>query len=446
MERWSATHAIGSLHGRCRVHRAEILRLRGRFEDAESEALAACDELRPYLRRELGWPLAELGRIRLCRGDVDGAEQAAVMAYDLGWDPQPSLALVQLARGDVAAAVSSIADALDHPLLVPSKELPPHTDLRRAPLLDAQVRATVAAGDLTHARGAADELTAIAARFRSATFVAMAAHARGRVQLAEGDADAVRAWSGMGVPYEAAVARAALADALTDTGAGDRAARERRAAQRVLDGLTASRAPAPSAVGVPNEFRRVGDVWIVQFDGRSSAVPDRKGMRHLARLLAASGQELHALDLVAAETTGGFVPRAGTGLGAPLDDKAKTAYRRRLAEIDEDIVAADDSGDARRSRQAHAERDFLVRELARAVGLAGRDRRGGDASERARVAVTRAVRQAIARLSDIDAGLAAHLDHAIRTGTWCAYLPDPRSPITWDVRDDASVARHPHGA
>ena len=53
MERWCRTNAIGSLHGRCRVHRAEMLRLRGACDDAEQEALVACDELKPYLRREL---------------------------------------------------------------------------------------------------------------------------------------------------------------------------------------------------------------------------------------------------------------------------------------------------------------------------------------------------------------------------------------------------------
>ena len=53
MERWCETNAIGSLHGRCRVHRAEILRLRGSCHEAESQG-AARDELRPYMRRELG--------------------------------------------------------------------------------------------------------------------------------------------------------------------------------------------------------------------------------------------------------------------------------------------------------------------------------------------------------------------------------------------------------
>ena len=64
MERWARTDAIGSLHGRCRVHRAEILRLRGQCASAEEQVLLACEELRPYVRRELGWPLTELGRAR----------------------------------------------------------------------------------------------------------------------------------------------------------------------------------------------------------------------------------------------------------------------------------------------------------------------------------------------------------------------------------------------
>ncbi len=72
MERWHHGQPVGSLHGRCRVHRAEILRLRGSCAEAEQEALLACEELRPYLRRELGWPLTELGRIRLRKGDIAG--------------------------------------------------------------------------------------------------------------------------------------------------------------------------------------------------------------------------------------------------------------------------------------------------------------------------------------------------------------------------------------
>ena len=248
MERWCDTNAIGSLHGRCRVHRAEILRLRGSCDEAERQALLACEELRPYLRRELGWPLNELGRIRLHKGDLAGAEEAFLAAHRAGWDPQPGLALVRLAQGDVTDAAASIRDALERPLRVPSKERPPNTFLQRAPLLEAQVEIEIAAGDIGRARSAADELELGAARFESKALAASGAAARGRVRLAEGEAagaersfsEAVRLWNEVGAPYEAAIARLGLAEAHRANGSEHRAALESRAARTILDEIQSS--------------------------------------------------------------------------------------------------------------------------------------------------------------------------------------------------------------
>jgi tetratricopeptide (TPR) repeat protein len=426
MERWCQTNAIGSLHGRCRVHRAEILRLRGACDEAEREALVACEELSPYLRREMGWPLTELGRIRLRKGDIDGAEEAFLAAHRVGWEPQPGLALVRLARGDVAAAASAIRDALEHPSRVPSKELPPDSDLQRAPLLDAQVEIEIAGGDLGRARGAADELERVAARFQSKALVAGATLARGRVWLAEGDPaeaercclEAGRMWHEIGAPYEAALARMALAEALRASGREDRAVLELQAARTILDQIEV----AAGATSETNIFRREGDYWLMVFEGRTVRVRDLKGIRYLAQLLANPGREVHVLDLVAAET--GQQMALGDA-GKILDERAKSAYRRRLAEIEDDIEQARALEDAEREAQADAERDFLVRELARAVGLGGRDRRAGSASERARSGVTRAVRQGIARIGEHHPQLGEHLTRSVRTGTYCAYAPDP---------------------
>ena len=461
MERWCETNAIGSLHGRCRVHRAEILRLRGSCHEAQRQALMACEELRPYLRRELGWPLNELGRIRLHQRDIAGAEEALLAAHRAGWDPQPGLALVRLAQGDVAAAAASIREALERPVRVPSKERPPNTDLQRAPLLEAQVAIEIAAGDLDRARSAADELNLIAARFESKALVASAAHARGSVRLADGDAtgaeqslsEAVRLWNEVGAPYEAAIARLGLADAHHASGSHQRADLERQSAYTILDGIEAA-PPVPPAADVVNRdaldeqpgsvnvCRREGDYWTVIFDGHTVRVRDLKGMHYLARLLADPGRELHVLDLVAAETgsvahidSGQTARRPQSALGDAgemLDTRAKNAYRRRLAEIDDDIEQARAMGDGERAAQADAERDFLLRELSRAVGLSGRNRRAASASERARAGVTRAIRQAITRIAGHHRQLGEHLSRTIRTGTYCAYMPDTRTPPRWD--------------
>ena len=441
MERWRHGSGIGSVHGRCRVHRAEILRLRGAAAEAEQEALAACAELRPYLRREFGWPLTELGRVRLQVGDLDGAEEAFLEARQAGWDPEPGLALVRLARGDVALAAASIREALDRPLTIPSKERPPNTDLRRAPLLAAQVEIEVSAGDLLAARDAADELARVAATFQSKALVASAAMADGRVRLAAHDTSgarqafqsAIELWSLIGAPHEAATARTCLAQAARAAAGAD---------------VHAPRGPALVATRQvddrqhkPNVLHQEGDYWSVSFEGHTVALRDLKGLHYLARLLADPGREFHVLDLVASGgardaspvmTTDPELSLAGWGDSGPLlDANAKSAYRRRLAEIDEDLEEARLTSDDGRVAQAEVERDFLIRELSRAVGLGDRDRRAGSASERARVSVTRAVRHALSRIRRLHPPLGEHLDRAIRTGTYCVYLPDSRITADW---------------
>ena len=451
MERWCHRNAIGSLHGRCRVHRAEILRLRGLCDAAEAQALLACEELRPYLRRELGWPLSELGRIRLTRGDLTGAEAALGAAYRAGWDPQPGLALTRLAQGDVAAAAASIRGALEHPLRVPSKERPPNSDLQRAPLLEAQVEIEVAAGDILRARAAADELEVVAARFQSKALCAGAAAARGRVRLGEGDAagaaqffsEAARWWGEIGAPYEVAVARLGLAQALRAAGNERDAAAEHQAARTILDRIEAvpqldQSGPVVGydglngpALGAHNVFRREGDYWLVVFDDHTARVRNLKGMR----------------------TSPGFSPLPVGNSSPSISSRPKpegaprfiSATRRAPRQTsqgclspapgqdDEDIADAQASGDSEREAQSDAERDFLIRELARGVGLSGRDRRAGRTSERARVAVTRALRQAMTRIGEHHPQLSDHLNHAVQTGTCRAYQPDPRTPIGWIV-------------
>lgn len=455
---------FGGINGRCRVHRAELLRLRGSCSEAEDEALHACEELRPWMRREYGWPLTELGTIRLRRGDLAGAEEAFQAAVVSGWEPQPGLAQLRLEQGDATAAASMIRDALDNPRNIPSKERPPNGRLSRAPLLEAQVAIALAVSDVATARDAADELADIAAFYRSRALIAAATLARGRVALALGDARAavrecraaVDDWCELGAPWEVAMARFALAEALRAVGEPDLAEVEARAARSgleatdaavpatVRDGGDASSSRAdhadspPVAVspGARAAFRREGDMRVVEYDGARAVLRDLKGMRYLARLLAEPGREFHALDLLGVEhgtlETGTRMRQAGD-LGPLVDEPARRAYRRRLAEIDDDLAEAEAMGDTARAELARADRDYLVAELSRAFGLGGRARPAGSNSERARGSVTRAVRYALARVTAEHPALAQHLERTISTGTYCVYAPDPRAPITWDT-------------
>jgi tetratricopeptide (TPR) repeat protein len=462
MERWRKGAAFGGLNGRCRVHRAEILRMRGPCDAAEQEALLACEELRPWMRREFGWPLTELGNVRLRKGDFAGAEEAFLAAHQNAWSPEPGLALLRLAQGRIDEAFSLITNALEHPCDVPSKEHPPSGGLRRAPLLDAQVAIALAASRDDVARTAATELAQIAGTYKSRTLQNAALAARGRIALHDARTrDAIRdltaavmEWAALRMPFEAASQRVELSAAHRAAGDLQAAELEFAAACRTFEALGAhpwaklarDGAPAPRVAQRGSEarcvFRCEGDTRTVTFNGTTVLLKDLKGMRYLERLLAEPSREFHVLDLVTVERgalpTGRYAEPGQSTAGAVgvglevFDSTAREAYRRRLAEVEADIAEAQAHNDLPRAALAHADRQFLIDELCRGVGLNGRARTVGDGVERARTSATRSIRYALDRIAEHHPSLAEHLERTVRTGIYFVYEPDPRAPVQWE--------------
>ncbi len=259
---------------------------------------------------------------------------------------------------------------------------------------------------------------------------------------------AVEANTRIDAPLQVANARRALADALLARGApgdADRAQRERELAlsfytaagieERMteLSALPAGGQPhelatIQPAAGDAGRWERTGAGWSVTFRGRTSILPAVKGMADLARLLAGPGREVHVLDLVAPP---GAVPRQGD-LGDVIDERARSAYRQRVRDLDERIADADAAGDREASATATEEREHLLAALAGAYGLDGRPRKAGDPAERARTTVTSRIRDAISRIETEHPELGRHLRIAVRTGTFCCYAPE--LPVTWEVR------------
>jgi hypothetical protein len=140
----------------------------------------------------------------------------------------------------------------------------------------------------------------------------------------------------------------------------------------------------------------------------------------LARLAATPHVEVHSLELVSGSTEPDI---DGGDAGEQLDDKARAAYRKRLAQLADAIEDAEARGDGARAEAARDEQEKLLKELSRAVGLGGKVRRAGAASERARVAAHRRLREAIKKIEELDEELGRHLTKAVRTGMFCAYRP-----------------------
>jgi ATP/maltotriose-dependent transcriptional regulator MalT len=216
---WCESQPASVFPGLCRVHRAEVLRVRGAWEEAEREALQAGEDLLETMPAFSSEALYQLGEVQRQRGELDAAESTFRRASDLGREPQPGLALVRLARGKTDAAAASVRRTL-------AQE---SNRLMRARLLSAQVEIAIAGGDLSTATEAARELAEIAREYGSVALEAAAAFAQGRLQFASGEASdalahlhrASQLWQAAECPFEAAEARRAVGLACRDLGDGD---------------------------------------------------------------------------------------------------------------------------------------------------------------------------------------------------------------------------------
>jgi hypothetical protein len=140
-----------------------------------------------------------------------------------------------------------------------------------------------------------------------------------------------------------------------------------------------------------------------------------------------TAEKASAEDLSRSDTATGDLGHAGE----ILDAQAKAAYQRRLSELEDELEEAREFKDEERIAKAEDEREALGRELKGAMGLAGRDRRSASATERGRIAVTKAIRLSLNKIAENDASLGKLLSTTIKTGTVCAYVPDDRFPVDW---------------
>jgi ATP/maltotriose-dependent transcriptional regulator MalT len=254
--------------GRCRIHRAEILQLGGSWSDALEEAGRACRRMIETQNAAAGIAYYRRAELLRLRGEFAEAEDAYREASGFGWEPQPGLAQLRLAQGNVDVALAAIRRA--------SAEIA--EPLKRAALLPAHVEIALDAGEIEEARAACCELEELAGRYESPMLAAMVAYSRGAVALAAGDAhaalvalrEAQQVWLELDAPYEVARTRALLARACSE-----------------LDDAEAARLELEAACAI---FRQLG------------AAPDLARIEPSARADShgLSGRELEVLRLVAA--------------------------------------------------------------------------------------------------------------------------------------------------
>jgi tetratricopeptide (TPR) repeat protein len=211
------------------------------------------------------------------------------------------------------------------------------------------------------------------------------------------------------------------------------------------------RSPGLSAAGEstegPARFKREGEFWTLTYRGTTFRLKGVKGLAYIAFLLGHPGERIHVHELIA--RVDGVADR-GSELGAEsarvvpnnfdlgdagdaLDQHAQADYRRRLRELTEDVVEARRLNDSARAESIRRELEFLQEELSAAVGIGGRDRRVAAHVERARGMVTKNIRAGLEKIRSEDAALGRYFATSIKTGYYCAYLPDPDRKISWQL-------------
>jgi tetratricopeptide (TPR) repeat protein len=396
------------------------LRIRqGRLAEAEELLLGKDQAVQALL------PAA---RLHLARGDLDLARATARRGLrGIGGDRLRAAELLavladsELARGDLAAATEACAELtqrigdLDVPVL-------------QARSGRARARVLAAGGDLGGAIAAletvVDGIDASQLPWLRATLLLDLARWR----------DAVGDRAGAGIDAKAAAALLGGLDVVVE--GGDVALLERLVGSPSGSGVSGAGAAAPASRTA--ELAREGKGWVASYAGRSVRLRDTKGLRYLAVLVASPGVERHALDLVdrveGVAASGGVDRRALGDAGNLLDGRARTAYRHRIEQLRSEADDALAAGRLETAEACQAELDQLVAQLSAAFGLGGRDRRASSAVERARLNVTRALRAAIASITEALPDAGRVLDRCIRTGLYCTYVPEADDGIRWIVQ------------
>ena len=289
------------------VHRAELLRLKGDWAEAEAEARRACSELANLHVVNAGAAYYEIGEIRLRLGDLDGAEDEFQRAEELGFAPQPGLALLRLAQGRGDAASRSIADRARR------RDMGSAGAGEASP---ARVEIAVAAGELDVARASLDELETVRDEYPTPWLVAVTTQAQGRFELAAGDPEAAcgslrRALEQMqmlDIPYEAAHTRLLLGSAYRAVGDDDAAAASFRASAEILERLGAdaecarARALQTRAPALPNGLTgREAEVLCLVASGKTNkemaadlGLSEKTIERHLSNIFTKIGVSTRA--------------------------------------------------------------------------------------------------------------------------------------------------------
>jgi ATP/maltotriose-dependent transcriptional regulator MalT len=229
-------HCVPIFHY-CRVVYSGVLIARGRWDEADAELQRAARAVERGHPAQTAHSLSRLALLRVRQGRLEEAAQLLAGHEGLAAAAEP-LAMLHLARGEAALASALIERRL--------QATGGGDDLQSARLLELLVVAKLAGADVDGARRVAARLSAVADQARRPAIEAAALLAAARVEHTEGRTACTAAFDractlfdGLGMPFEAAVARLEWARAASGGDATEAAAEDARRAEAAFERLGA---------------------------------------------------------------------------------------------------------------------------------------------------------------------------------------------------------------
>lgn len=176
--------------------------------------------------------------------------------------------------------------------------------------------------------------------------------------------------------------------------------------------------PVESSTG-KTTIRHQGDFWEIEYKNQKLVLKDSKGLHDIQKLLLRPDEDFHCSELAG----NGAIEEQGVEM---FDSKAKSAYQKRIIEIQNAIQEAEMVGDSRQVESLHWEYEEVLDHVSKSSGLGHMARMTSGSVDKIRSAVTLRIKSSIKKISNEHPALGKHLSVSVKTGTFCSYRPEEK--------------------
>lgn len=200
--------------------------------------------------------------------------------------------------------------------------------------------------------------------------------------------------------------------------------------------------PAETEPQAKNVFKKTGDFWTVRFQGKTHTIKNSTGMAYIACLLVKPNKPITALILANPKsdtklmTQGKVVENDAVSSGSSkqqeiIDKDTLQSCQNRIIEINNELAEAEKNNDSAAQERLAKEKEQILNYIQSSCKPTGQNKSFPNNIEKARKAVTIAIRRALDNIKEYNAPLYQHLDNSIQRGIDFAYKPERN--INWEL-------------